>query len=49
MNGTEKLEFPIISEGKILVEDEFLKLIVEKSNENLKKSFGKIERLKNIL
>ncbi len=47
--GTEKLEFPIISEGKILVEDEFLKLIVEKSNENLKKSFGKIERLKNIL
>ena len=47
--GTEKLEFPIISEGKILVGDEFLKIIVKKSNENLKKSWNKIKKLKNIL
>ena len=47
--GTEKLEFPIISEGKILVEDNFLKEIVKKSNENLKKSWERIEKLKNIL
>ena len=47
--GTEKLEFPIIENGKILVDDEFLKLIVKKSNENLKKSWERIEKLKNIL
>ena len=31
--------------AKSLVEDEFLKLIVKKSNENLKKSWLKIEKL----
>ena len=47
--GTEKLEFPIIENGKILVDDKFLKLIVKKSNDNLKRSWDRIERLKNIL
>lgn len=37
--STEKLEFPIIKNGKILVDDNFLKLIVKKSNENLKRSW----------
>lgn len=46
LNSTEKLEFPIMAKGKILVSDEFLKLIVKKTNENLKKSWAKIERLK---
>lgn len=49
LNGTEKLEFPIIDKGKVLVNDEFLKLVVAKSNENLKKSWEKIERLKKLL
>lgn len=47
--GTEKLEFPIIEDGKILVDDKFLKIIVKKSNENLKKSWKKIERLRGML
>lgn len=47
--GTEKLEFPIIKNGKILVDDKFLKIIVKKSNENLKKSWNRIEKLKNLL
>ncbi len=47
--GTEKLEFPIIREGKILVDDRFLRLIIKKSNENLKKSWKRIEKLNNIL
>jgi len=47
--GTEKLEFPIISDGKILVDDKFLELIVKKSNENLKKNWVRIEKLKKIL
>jgi len=46
--STEKLEFPII-DGKLLVNDDFLKVIVEKSNENLKKSWDKIEKLMELL
>ena len=46
LNSTEKLEFPIIKNSKILVDDGFLKIVVKKSNENLKKSWRKIERLK---
>jgi len=47
--STEKLEFPIINNGKILVDDEFLKVVIKKSNENLKKSWEKIEGLKKSL
>ena len=46
LSSTEKLEFPIFYKGKIFVDENFLKVIVEKSNENLKKSWKKIERLK---
>jgi tRNA wybutosine-synthesizing protein 3 len=49
MNGTEKLEFPIIENKRILVDDEFLKIVVEKSNENLKKSWEKIEKLEELI
>ncbi|MFH1585573.1 MAG: tRNA wybutosine-synthesizing 3 family protein [archaeon] len=47
--GTDKLEFPIINKGKILVGDEFLKLVVKKSNENLEKSWEMINRLEESL
>jgi len=49
IHGTDKLEFPIIKNNKILVNEDFLKLIVKKSNENLKKSWEKIEKLKKTL
>jgi len=49
LNSTEKLEFPIISNEKILVNEDFLKIIIKKSNKNLKKSWEKIERLKKSL
>ncbi|MDO8659980.1 MAG: tRNA wybutosine-synthesizing 3 family protein [Candidatus Parcubacteria bacterium] len=68
LNSTEKLEFPIISNGKILVYpenykfsgpetlknqkvpgDNFLKIIVKKSNENLKKTWKKIEKLEKLI
>ena len=48
LSGTDKLEFPIITNGKLLVDDDFLKLIVKKSNENLKKGWEKIERLRKL-
>jgi len=49
LNGTEKLEFPIIKNGKILVGEYFLKVLVKKSNDNLKKSWKKIEKLEKLL
>lgn len=45
MNTTEKIEFPLIEKGKLLVNNEFLEIILRKSNENLKKSWEKIKRL----
>ncbi len=47
--STEKLEFPIINKGKILVDDYFLKLIIKKSNFNLKKSWEKIDKLEELI
>jgi tRNA wybutosine-synthesizing protein 3 len=43
--STEKLEFPIIEKARILANDEFLRVIVKKTNENLKKTWNKIEKL----
>jgi len=49
LNSTEKLEFPLMKNGKILVTDEFFKIVVKKSNFNMKKSWKKIENLKKLL
>lgn len=46
LNSTDKLEFPIVNRGKVLVSDAFLRLIVKQSNEKLKKSWLKIEKLR---
>jgi tRNA wybutosine-synthesizing protein 3 len=45
INGSERLEFPIIKKGKILVNDEFLKIVIEEANEKLKKGWKKIGKL----
>lgn len=47
--STEKLEFPLMLNGRLIVEDYFLKLSLEKANENLKKGWEKIEKLKSLL
>jgi len=49
LNSTEKLEFPLIKDGKILVDDEFMKIVIEKANKNLEKGWDKIERLMKVL
>jgi len=46
LNSTEKLEFPIIRNKNILVDDEFLKIVVDDANKKLEKSWMKIEKLK---
>jgi len=49
LNGTERLEFPIIRNKKILVDDEFLKIIVDESNRKLEKSWMRIKNLEKKL
>ena len=49
LNSTEKLEFPIIFAGELLVDDKFLKIIVKEANEKLEKSWKKIKKLEERL
>lgn len=49
LNGTERLEFPIIQNNKILVDDDFLKIIVDEANKKLAKSWMRIENLKKVI
>ncbi len=49
INGSDRLEFPIINKRKSIIDDKFIKLIVKKSNEKLKKSWKMISRLEKSL
>ena len=49
LNSTEKLEFPIIKDDEILVDDCFLKLIIKLSNEKLSRGWKKIQTLRKII
>jgi tRNA wybutosine-synthesizing protein 3 len=49
MNSTERIEFLIMNKGRILVNDEFLELIVKKCNFNLKKTWEKIKKLEDLI
>lgn len=49
LNSTEKLEFPIIRNKKILVDDEFLRIVLEDANKKLEKSWKKIEKLNHLI
>ncbi len=48
LNATGKLEFPIFYK-KILVNDKFLKIVVEEANKKLEDSWSCIEKLTNTL
>jgi tRNA wybutosine-synthesizing protein 3 len=49
LNTSERMEFPIIKNGKILVDEEFLKLIVSMSNEKMEKWWDKICKLEEFI
>lgn len=49
LNATDRLEFPIIKRNKILVGDEFLKIVVDESNKKLEKSWMKIRKLEKLI
>jgi len=46
---TGKLEFPLIECGKILVDENFLRLIIQQSNFKMKNSWEKIKRLEKLI
>jgi tRNA wybutosine-synthesizing protein 3 len=49
LNSSDRMEFPIIKNGKVLVDDAFLILIVKISNEKLEKGWEKIQKLEKIV
>ena len=49
LNASEKLEFPIIVNGKLIVDDNFLKIVVKKANENLENGWEKIKKLEKLV
>ena len=49
INSGEKIEFPLIQKGKLLVKDNFLKIALKESNEKLKKGWEKLEKLTKLL
>lgn len=44
--GSDKIEFPLAVNRKFLVDNNFLDLVLEKSNNNLKKGWDRLENLK---
>ncbi len=49
LHSTESMSFPIMDKGKILVDDDFLKLIVEIANEKLERVWVKIKKLEKMI
>ena len=47
--SSERIEFPVIKDEKILVDDEFLKIVLDKANNNLEKGWDKIKNLLDYL
>jgi tRNA wybutosine-synthesizing protein 3 len=49
LRSTEYLAFPIFVGGKILVDDDFLRVVVSEANEKLERSWQKIRALEKFL
>jgi tRNA wybutosine-synthesizing protein 3 len=49
LHSTESMSFPIMNNEKILVNNDFLKLIVEIANNKLERTWNKINRLKKLI
>lgn len=47
--STEKIEFPLTTQGRLLVSEDFLGVVLERANNNLKKGWVKIKELKKII
>lgn len=45
LSSTENISFPIINKEKLIVNDNFLKIVIKKANKNLNRGYKKIKRL----
>jgi len=49
LHSTESISFPIIENNKVLVDDDFLKLIIKEANKKLGRTWEKIKRLERMI
>ncbi|MDP2925069.1 MAG: hypothetical protein Q8N99_01730 [Nanoarchaeota archaeon] len=49
LHSTEQISFPVAKDGKILVDDDYIRMIVDIANSKLERVWNKIERLKKLL
>ena len=49
LHSTESISFPIIDKGRVLVNDDFLKLVVIQANDKLERVWDKISRLEKVI
>ena len=49
LHSTEKISFPIMNKGKVLVDDDFLKIVIKEANKKLERVWEKISRLKKLV
>lgn len=49
LHSTESMSFPIVDNGNILVNSDFLEIVVKMANSKLERTWNKINRLKKIV
>ena len=49
LHSTEKISFPIMNKGEVLVNDDFLKIVVKEANSKLERVWKKIDRLNKLV
>ena len=49
LHSTEKISFPIMLSGKVLVDDDFLRIVVKEANEKLERTWVKINKLEKLV
>lgn len=47
--STENISLPVVNNGKILINDDYLKFLIDEANKKLELTWGKIERLKELI
>jgi len=47
--STERIETIISKNGKLLIDEDYFKILIKEGNEKLEKTWGKIDRLYNAL
>jgi len=49
LHSTEKISFPVMNKGRLLVDDVFLKIVIKEANNKLERTWEKIKKLENLI